>query len=255
MFLRDKVCLVTGGGRGIGRAIALALAREGAKVAVGGRTPSTLEETAKALGEGGLAIPLDVASEASVKACFEEVNRRLGPVEILVNNAGIATTAPVHKASLEDWQRTLEINLTGTFLCMREALPSMIERGYGRILNIASTAAKAGFKYTAAYAASKHGVLGLTRSAAMETAKRGITVNAICPGWTETDMLTQATLNIQNVTGMEAAKAKETLAKMNPMGRIITPEEVAEVTLFLCRPEASAITGQAWSVDGGEVML
>ncbi len=255
MFLTDKVCLVTGGGRGIGRAIALALAPAGAKVAVGGRSREALEETAGALGEHGLAVPLDVADEASVKACFAEVTRRFGPVEILVNNAGIATTAPVHKATLADWQRTLDVNLTGSVLCMREALPSMLERKYGRILNIASTAAKGGFKYTGAYCASKHGLLGLTRSAAMETATKGITVNAICPGWTETDMLSQATSNISNVTGMDPAKAKETLAKMNPMGRIIAPEEVAAVAVFLCRPEAAGVTGQAWSIDGGEVML
>ncbi|MFN7131622.1 MAG: SDR family NAD(P)-dependent oxidoreductase [Myxococcales bacterium] len=255
MSISGRVCLVTGGGRGIGRAIALALAREGGRVAIGGRSAETLNATAKELGEGALAVPLDVGSEESVRAAFAEVQRRLGPVEVLVNNAGIATTAPVHKATLADWQKTLEVNLTGTFLCMREALPAMLERRYGRILNVASTAAKAGFRYTAAYCASKHGVLGLTRSAAMETATKGITVNALCPGWTETDMLTQATQNISRVTGMADEQAKQTLAKMNPMGRIIAPEEVAALAVFLCREEAAGITGQAWSVDGGEVML
>jgi NAD(P)-dependent dehydrogenase (short-subunit alcohol dehydrogenase family) len=246
--LDGRVAVVTGGGRGIGRAVAVALAREGVRVTVAGRSKDLLESVAEEI--RGQAVVCDVTREDDVAWLAEKV----GPADILVANAGVTRSAPLHKETLAGWNEVIATNLTGTFLPVRAFLPAMIQRGRGRIVCIASVAARIGFKYTAAYCASKHGVLGMVRSLALEVADRGITVNCVCPGWTETDMVRKAVANISQKTGRSAADAERALAEMSPQKRIMTAEEIAEVTLFLCRDEAAGVTGQAWNVDGGEVM-
>ena len=198
----------------------------------------------------------DVSDVESVKRAFAAVAERLGRApDVLVNNAGVAESAPLVKTGDELWQRHLAINLTGTFNCMREALPSMLERGWGRIINVASVAGKTGAPYVSAYAASKHGVLGLTRSVALEVATRGITVNAICPGYVETDMTARAIENIMAKTGKTEREAREALERMSPQNRLVTPDEVAAVALLLASEEGRGITGQAINVDGGSVLF
>jgi 3-hydroxybutyrate dehydrogenase len=257
--LSNRIALITGGGRGIGRAVAFAFAREGARVAVVARTEQevarvALEISAECEVETMHAI-CDVSDKESIGRAFTEVGRRLGSVDILVNNAGIAESAPLVKTSDELWQRHLAINLSGTFYCMRAALPAMIERGWGRIINVASIAGKTGAPYISAYAASKHGVLGLTRTAALEVATKGVTVNAICPGYVDTDMTTRAVETIEAKTGKSSSDALEVIKRMSPQNRLITPEEVAALTLLLASEEGRGINGQAINVDGGSVLF
>jgi NAD(P)-dependent dehydrogenase (short-subunit alcohol dehydrogenase family) len=182
------------------------------------------------------------------------VRGRFGRVDILVNNAGQAESAPLAKTDLALWQRMLAANLTGTFLCTREALPEMAARGAGRVVNVASTAGLVGYAYVAAYCAAKHGVVGLTRAAALECAKTGVTVNAVCPGYTETDIVAAAVANIVAKTGKSEAEARAALVARNPQGRMVQPAEVAAAVLWLCLPAAASVTGQAIAVAGGEVM-
>jgi NAD(P)-dependent dehydrogenase (short-subunit alcohol dehydrogenase family) len=254
--LADRHAVVTGGGRGIGAAIAAALAGEGATVSVLGRDPARLDARVQSLGGGTRAqgVAVDVTDEASVKSAFAAVRARFGRVDILVNNAGQAGSAPLAKTDLALWQRMLAANLTGTFLCTREALPEMTARGAGRIVNVASTAGLVGYAYVAAYCAAKHGVVGLTRAAALECAQTGVTVNAVCPGYTETDMVGDAVANIVAKTGKTESEARAALVARNPQGRMVRPEEVASAVLWLCLPASSSITGQAIAVAGGEVM-
>ncbi|MFZ5510805.1 MAG: SDR family NAD(P)-dependent oxidoreductase [Pseudomonadota bacterium] len=254
--LQGLHAVVTGGGSGIGAAIAEALARDGARLTLLGRRREPLEEQAQRLGQWSEAQALcaDVAAADSVAAAFAAARERHGPVDILINNAGQAASAPFAKTDLALWQRMLEVNLTGTFLCTRAALPDMLARGRGRIVNIASTAALVGYPYVAAYCAAKHGVLGLTRALALELAQKGITVNAVCPGYTETEIVAAAVDNISAKTGRSRAEARGELERRNPQGRLVQPGEVANAVLWLCRPGAEAITGQAISVSGGEVM-
>jgi NAD(P)-dependent dehydrogenase (short-subunit alcohol dehydrogenase family) len=260
MKLTNKLAFITGGGRGIGRAIAFAFAREGARVAVAARTREQVERVANEIaGERGieaLAIECDVASSESVSHAFESTNQKFGRgPDILVNNAGIVETAPFQKTDEAMWQRHLAVNLTGTFRCTRAALPAMLERGWGRVINIASIAGKTGAPYISAYAASKHGVLGLTRSLALEVGAKGITVNAICPGYVDTDMTTQGVENIVAKTGKSAAEAIEAIKQMSPQHRLVTPEEVAALALLLASEEGGGINGQAINVDGGTVLF
>ncbi|MDX6695555.1 MAG: hypothetical protein QOF02_3158 [Blastocatellia bacterium] len=260
MKLKDKTAFITGGGRGIGRAVAFAFAREGARVAVAARTVQQVEQAAAEINETfatkALAVVCDVSDAESVRRAFETVGERFGGgVEILVNNAGIAESAPLVKTSDELWQRHLAVNLTGTFFCARAALPAMIARGWGRIINVASIAGKTGAPYIAAYTASKHGVLGLTRSLALEVALKGITVNAICPGYVETEMARQAINNISGKTGKSEAEARDVLNRMSPQNRLVTPEEVAALALLLASEEGRGINGQAINVDGGSVLF
>jgi 3-hydroxybutyrate dehydrogenase len=260
MKLANKLALITGGGRGIGRAIAFAFAREGARVAVAARTREQVERVANEIAEEcgieALAIECDVASADSVNRAFESANQKFGRgPDILVNNAGIVETAPFHKIDEAMWQRHLAVNLTGTFHCTRAALPGMLERGWGRVINIASIAGKTGAPYISAYAASKHGVLGLTRSLALEVGAKGITVNAICPGYVDTDMTTRGVENIVAKTGKSAAEAIETIKQMSPQRRLVTPEEVAAVALLLASEAGQGINGQAINVDGGTVLF
>jgi 3-hydroxybutyrate dehydrogenase len=260
MKLEKRIALVTGGGRGIGRAIALAFASEGAQVTVAARSFEQVQQVAREIADRfstkALPVVCDVSDAASVERLFKDVYESFGRgPDILVNNAGIAESAPLTKTGDELWQRHLAINLSGSFYCMRAALPQMIERGWGRIVNIASIAGKTGAPYIAAYSASKHGVLGLTRSAALEVAAKGITVNAICPGYVDTEMTTRGIENITKKTGLSADQAMESIRKMSPQNRIIEPEEVAALALLLASEEGRGINGQAINVDGGTVLF
>jgi 3-hydroxybutyrate dehydrogenase len=254
--LEGKVALVTGGGRGIGRAVALRLALDGAKVAVWGRVKEPLEEVAaeiKKLSRQAAAIVCDVADPGQVGMAIEATRRELGSVDVLVANAGIAPSAPILKTSLATFREVIDVNLTGAFLCLQAVLPEMVERRWGRVVTVASTAAKIGVPYTAAYCASKHGLLGLTRASALDVAHKGVTINAVCPSWVDTAMVGRAVERIAKATGKDEENARDALRKMNPQGRFLSPEEVADVIAFLCSPKAGGINGQAWSVDGGEV--
>jgi 3-hydroxybutyrate dehydrogenase len=260
MKLQNRIALITGGGRGIGRAIALEFAREGAQVAVAARTLAQVEQVAREIADQfqTVALPFvcDVSDVASVTKLFKDVNESFGLApDILVNNAGIAETAPLIKTEDQLWDRLLAINLSGTFYCTRAALPPMIERGWGRIINIASIAGKTGAPYIAAYSASKHGVLGLTRSAALEYATKGITVNAICPGYVDTEMTTRGIENITRKTKLTPDQVMDSLKKMSPQNRLVTAEEVAAVALLLASGEGQGINGQAINVDGGSVLF
>ncbi len=251
---------MTGGGRGIGRAVAFAFAREGASVAVVARTHAEVERVAAEVreecGVRTMHATCDVSDAESVTRAFAVVAETFGRgADILVNNAGIAESAPVARTDDAHWRRHLAVNLDGTFYCTRAALPAMIERGWGRIINVASIAGKTGAPYIAAYAASKHGVLGLTRSVALEVALKGVTVNAICPGYVDTDMTTHAVEQIEAKTGRTAADALERIKSMSPQNRLVTPEEVAALALLLASEDGRGITGQAINVDGGSVLF
>lgn len=258
--LQGRHALVTGGGRGIGAAIARRLLAEGASVTLVGRDVQVLERAADELrpllaaGAVLATVPADISDADSVGAAFAAAESRSGPVGVLVNNAGQAHSAPFGKTSLAQWQRMLDVNLTGTFLCTQAALPAMMAAGWGRIVNVASTAGLVGYGYVSAYCAAKHGVIGLTRALALETARSGVTVNAVCPGYTETDIVRDAVANIIDKTGRTEAEARAELAARNPQRRLVQPDEVADAVAWLCRPSASAITGQAIAVAGGEVM-
>jgi NAD(P)-dependent dehydrogenase (short-subunit alcohol dehydrogenase family) len=251
--LDGRHAVVTGGGRGIGAAVAGALADAGAKITLMGRSEAPLREKAQTL-PSAQAVRCDVTDEAGVAAAFAEATRAFGPAAILVNNAGAAASAPLLSTSLGLFRSMLEVNLIGTFLCSRAALPDMLEAGFGRIVNIASVAGLKGAAYVSAYCAAKHGVIGLTRALALETATKGITVNAVCPSYTDTDMARAAIANIVDKTGRSAKQAETELVKKNPQGRLIRPEEVAAAVLWLCGPGTDAITGQAIALAGGEVM-
>ncbi|MCA1578782.1 MAG: SDR family oxidoreductase [Acidobacteria bacterium] len=249
-MLTGKTALITGGGRGIGRAIALTFAQHGARVAVAARTREQVETVAGEIGDDALALVCDVSNSANVAQMFAALKP-----DILVNNAGIAESATLPNTTDELWHRHLAINLTGTFYCTRAALPAMLERGWGRIINIASIAAKAGAPYISAYAASKHGVLGLTRSVALEVATSGVTVNAICPGYVDTEMVSRGVQQITAKTGRSAEEALEALKRMSPQNRLVTAEEVAALALLLASEEGRGINGQGINIDGGSVLF
>ena len=252
--LQGRHALVTGAARGIGAAIARMLAAEGARVTLLGRKAEALAALARELpGEHGFVVA-DVADEAQVHAAFAQARAARGPVTLLVNNAGQAESAPFARTTLQLWQQMLDVNLTGTFLCTQAVLPDLLAAGGGRIVNIASTAAQKGYAYVSAYVAAKHGVLGLTRSLALELARRNITVNAVCPGYTETDILRESIANVVAKTGRSQEEARAQFAAGNPQQRIVQPQEVADAVRWLCGQGASAVTGQAISVSGGEVM-
>jgi NAD(P)-dependent dehydrogenase (short-subunit alcohol dehydrogenase family) len=254
--LVGKHAIVTGGARGIGAAIARQLLDAGARVSLVGRSESALAEAVADLRDHGevAGFSADVAEAGSVKRAFEQARARFGGIAILVNNAGQAASAPFLKTDEAIWQQMLAVNLTGTFLCTREALPDMLAEKWGRIVNVASTAGLTGYGYVAAYCAAKHGVIGLTRSLALEVAAKGVTVNAVCPGYTETDMVREAVANIVAKTGRSEAQAHAELAAGNPQKRLVQPDEVAGTVLWLCLPSSGAMNGQSLAVAGGEVM-
>lgn len=257
MSLSGRRALVTGGGRGIGRAVARDLSRAGAAVAVASRTLSEVEAVAAELrGTGGQAVPvrMDVTDPHSVRAGFAGAREALGGIDILVGGAGVAPTAPLVRTTDEMWRQALETNLSGCFYCLREVLPEMAARGWGRVVNLASIAGKTGYPYIAAYAASKHGVLGLTKCAALEMATTGVTVNAVCPGYVDTPMLEAGVARIVEKTGVSAEEARRRLAETSPQKRLYTADEVSALVLFLCGEAAAGINGQALSVDGGTVL-
>jgi NAD(P)-dependent dehydrogenase (short-subunit alcohol dehydrogenase family) len=252
--LLGRHAVVTGAARGIGAAIARALAADGARLTLLGRRREALQALADTLLHGPHGVVVgDVSDEAQVRDAFGQARAARGPIAILVNNAGQAESAPFGKTSVELWQRMLAVNLTGSFLCAQAALPDMLRSGRGRIVNIASTAGQKGYAYVSAYVAAKHGVIGLTRSLALEVAKQGVTVNAVCPGYTDTDILRDSIANVVAKTGRSADEARAAFAAGNPQQRIVQPDEVADAVRWLCGAAAAAITGQSISVCGGEV--
>ena len=255
--LKGKVVLVTGGGRGIGRAIAIAFASQGSRVAITGRTQASLDKVAEEIRcVDGEALPLrcDVTRAEEVAALNRQIADRLGKVQILVNNAGVAPAVAFLEMDDHLWEEVLKINLTGAYHCCKVFLPEMIASKWGRIINIASTVAKVAYPYIAAYTASKHGLLGLTRALAIEMARAGVTVNAICPGYVETELtLTNAKLMAEK-TGKAVEEVLQLFKGASPQNRLIAPDEVADLALMLASESAGAITGQAINVDGGAVM-
>jgi NAD(P)-dependent dehydrogenase (short-subunit alcohol dehydrogenase family) len=255
--LQGRHALVTGGGRGIGASVARSLVSRGARVSLLGRTAATLETLAVELRSGGAQIfcaTADVSRRESVDAAFAAARTLFGPIEILINNAGCAVSSPITKRDDALWERLLAINLSGTYFGMQAALPDMLQAGFGRIINIASTAGLTGYPYVAAYCAAKHGVIGLTRAVAREVATRKITVNAVCPGYTDTDLVREAAAKISAVTGRKLEDALAAMTKSNPQGRLIQPDEIANAVAWLCMPGSESVTGQSIAVAGGELM-
>ena len=253
--LTGRHALVTGASRGIGAAIAAALVADGARVSLVGRDAGRLAAVSAELGGAERAVPIvaDVTDARSVHAAFATARQRLGPVQILVNNAGQAASAKFTDTDEALWHRLIGVNLTGTYLCTREAIADMLQAGSGRIVNIASIAGLRGAAYVSAYVASKHAVIGLTRALALEYATRNITVNAVCPGYTDTDMVRHAIDNIKAKTGRSEGEILANLTATNPQRRLITPAEVSNAVLWLCRPGTESVTGQSIVIAGGEV--
>ena len=251
--LSDKHAIVTGGGRGIGAAIAEVLLHAGAHVTIMGRDRATLEARAEALGDAVTPLVCDVSDPDSVDDAFMQARTKSGDPQILVNNAGQAKSEKFVNTDRELWDRMLSANLTSAYLCTQQVLPAMLEAKSGRIVNIASTAGVQGANRMTAYAAAKHGVVGLTRSLALETVKHGITVNAVCPGYTDTDMTERGVHELMEAKQISREEARAMITRVIPRGRMTTPAEVAHTVLWLCGPLSSAITGQAIVVAGGEI--
>lgn len=256
--LEEKIVLVTGGGRGIGRAIALAFAGQGSRVVITGRTKAALESVAEEISRnGGKSLPLtcDVTRKEEVEGLEHEITSRLGTVQVLINNAGIAPAASFLEMDDRLWDDVLKTNLSGTYYCCKVFLPSMIATGWGRIINIASTVAKVAYSHTSAYTTSKHAVLGLTRALAVETARSGVTVNAICPGYVDTDLTRNNARRMAERMRKDVEEVLKLFKSTSPQNRLMMPEEVAALATMLASEQASGITGQAINIDGGAVMI
>lgn len=257
--LQGKHAVVTGAGGGIGAAIVAELARLGAGLTLLGRSVAPLERVAGSLGlddpqaRVGWATA-DVTDSAAVAAAFDQARARFGGIDILVCCAGQAVSEAFHRTTAELWSGALRVNLDGAFHCIQAALPDMLERRWGRIVNIASTAGLKGYAYVAAYCAAKHGLVGLTRALAVELAAKGVTVNAVCPGYTDTALVREALANIRAKTGRSEPEALAELVALNPQGRLVAPEEVAQTVAWLCGPNSASINGQSIPVAGGELM-
>lgn len=249
--MESRTCLVTGAGRGIGAAVARRLSADGHRVALTARSVPELEALAAELPGPSLVVPADVTDPAAADAVFAAVEQAWGPVGVLVLNAGAGVSAPLARTTDADWLRMLDLNLTAPFRLLRRAVPAMVEQGFGRVVAVASVAAKRGEPYIAAYTASKHGLLGLVRSAAAELATTGVTVNAVCPAYVDTPMTDGSVDAIAAATGRTPAQAREALERRQPIGRLITVDEVADAVL-LC-VASGAVTGQGINVDGGAV--
>jgi NAD(P)-dependent dehydrogenase (short-subunit alcohol dehydrogenase family) len=255
--LDHKTAFITGASRGIGRAIALEFARSGANVILASRSVHDLEMLAaeiRVLGQKAVAIPCDLNAPSSLDAAVAQAQAELGPIDILVNNAGITQGVKFTQMTPELWQRIMTINVESAMRLMQLTLEPMAARGWGRVINIASIAAKSGLRYSAAYNASKHALLGITRSVALDYAQKGVTINAVCPGWVLTEMAEETVQNIQEKTGRSRDEAIHSLVKDVPLARMIEPLEVAALATFLASDHAAAITGQGYNIDGGTVL-
>ena len=247
----SRHALITGAGTGIGEAISRQLHREGHAVTLVGRRSEPLEALSQALGKQSFAVTGDVTDRGEIESAFKAATAQFGDVEILVNCAGMAPTAPFHRVDFADWQRTMDVNVNGVFHCTQHALESMLENNWGRVVNIASVASLRGFPYVSGYCASKHAVLGMTRALALEVATQGITVNAVCPGYVDTDIVRNAIAGIVSKTGRTEADAMQHFTESNPQGRLVEVTEVASAVSWLCSEGAASVTGQAIAIDGG----
>lgn len=257
MSLAGKCAVITGAGRGIGAAVAGALAAQGARVLLAARSLGQVEAVARALSEQGLeahAVACDVTLEASVSGLADRAEATLGRVDILVNNAGTASSAPIESTTLDEWNRIMAVNATGPFLCTRAFIGKMAARGFGRVVNVASVTSRVGSRYIAAYTASKHAVLGFTRVAAAEYAQAGVSVNAVCPGYVDTEMTTESVERVMQRTGLDRERALSAILQTVNQKRLISVDEVAFVVASLCAEHGGGINGQAIVIDGGGLL-